>query len=194
MCFLYVPLKCQTYPLPPPSLLPLLLQMERQLQEAQSQLQAAQPQGPLMALAEETELSSLPLSQLEVLQQQLRRDLDRLDSVRLICLSLPSPLSLSLLSMLPSLSLSHLLTFISATNNRVFLSTEYSAAQDHPLHPVQGVPSLRAHPALPALCPLRTLRRVPWEGAALPVLWGEDHAVLHCYPPPLGCCSVAWSR
>lgn len=37
--------------------------------------------GHLRALAEGSEINSLPLSKLEALRQQIRRDLDRLDSV-----------------------------------------------------------------------------------------------------------------
>ena len=61
--------------------LSLSAQLERQLQEAQSQLVGGGGQANLRALAEKVELKSLPLSKLEMLRQQIRRDLEHLDSV-----------------------------------------------------------------------------------------------------------------
>ena len=60
----------------------LPVQLERQLQETQSQLAGANG-GHFRALAKFSEVNSLPLSKLEALRQQLRRDLDHLDSVSL---------------------------------------------------------------------------------------------------------------
>jgi hypothetical protein len=56
-------------------------ELERQLQDTQSQLAlGGGGQGHLRALAKTSEVNTLPLSQLEALRQQLRRDLDHLDS------------------------------------------------------------------------------------------------------------------
>ena len=57
----------------------LSLQMECQLQEAHQQLMGGGVQ--LRVLADKSDMKSLPLSRLEGLRQQLRRDLDHLDSV-----------------------------------------------------------------------------------------------------------------
>lgn len=54
--------------------------IEQLEQEAQSQLVGEGGGGQLRALADRSEINSLPLSKLEALRQQLRRDLDHLDS------------------------------------------------------------------------------------------------------------------
>ena len=60
-----------------------VIQLERQVQDAQSQLAVGGGgQGHLRGLVKTSEINSLPLSKLEALRQQIRGDLDHLDSVR----------------------------------------------------------------------------------------------------------------
>ena len=102
-----------------------ILQLDRQLQEAH--LLRGIGGG-----VDKSELKSLPLSSLEGLRQQLRRDLDHLDAV-----SQPHT------------------TLIKSTNYRVLPSpTEHPAEERSSVFEMSGVPSLRSHSALPALCAL----------------------------------------
>ena len=56
-------------------------ELELALREAENKMRIVQAQGPIRALAENAELTRLPMSNLEQIQQLLRRDLERVDSV-----------------------------------------------------------------------------------------------------------------
>ena len=56
-------------------------ELEQALREAENKMRIVQAQGPIRALAENAELSRLPMSNLEQIQQLLRRDLERVDTV-----------------------------------------------------------------------------------------------------------------
>ncbi len=56
-------------------------ELEQALREAENKMRIIQAQGPIRALAENAELSRLPMSNLEQIQQLLRRDLERVDAV-----------------------------------------------------------------------------------------------------------------
>ncbi len=55
--------------------------MELSLREAENKMRIVQAQGPIRALAENAELTRLPMSNLEQIQQLLRRDLERVEMV-----------------------------------------------------------------------------------------------------------------
>jgi len=61
-------------------------ELEQALREAENKMRIVQGQGPIRALAENAELSRLPMSNLEQIQQLLRRDLERVDTVSLFVL------------------------------------------------------------------------------------------------------------
>ena len=68
-------------------------ELELALREAENKMRIVQAQGPIRALAENAELARLPRSNLEQIQQLLRRDLERVDLVRfwiIFSLKLPS--------------------------------------------------------------------------------------------------------
>lgn len=56
-------------------------ELELQLREAENKMRIVQAQGPIRALAENAELARLPMSNLEQIQQLLKRDLERVESV-----------------------------------------------------------------------------------------------------------------
>lgn len=58
-------------------------ELELALREAENKMRIVQAQGPIRALAENAELTRLPMSNLEQIQQLLRRDLERVDLVKL---------------------------------------------------------------------------------------------------------------
>lgn len=57
-------------------------ELEQALREAENKMRIVQAQGPIRALAENAELARLPMSNLEQIEQLLRRDLERVDLVR----------------------------------------------------------------------------------------------------------------
>lgn len=57
-------------------------ELELALREAENKMRIVQAQGPIRALAENAELARLPMSNLEQIQQLLRRDLERVEIVR----------------------------------------------------------------------------------------------------------------
>ena len=63
-------------------------ELELALREAENKMRIVQAQGPIRALAENAELGRLPMSNLEQIQQLIRRDLERVDAVSLVFLSL----------------------------------------------------------------------------------------------------------
>ncbi len=56
-------------------------ELELALREAENKMRIVQAQGPIRALAENAELARLPRSNLEQIQQLLRRDLERVEMV-----------------------------------------------------------------------------------------------------------------
>jgi hypothetical protein len=56
-------------------------ELELALREAENKMRIVQAQGPIRALAENAELSRLPMTNLEQIQQLLRRDLERVEMV-----------------------------------------------------------------------------------------------------------------
>ena len=56
-------------------------ELELALREAENKMRIVQGQGPIRALAENAELARLPMSNLEQIQQLLRRDLERVEVV-----------------------------------------------------------------------------------------------------------------
>ena len=120
-------------------------QLERQLQDAQSQLAVSGGgQGHLRALAKTSEINSLPLSKLEALRQQIRGDLDHLDSVSL---SLVNKLdhflesshtrTVCVVSLLEAVEL-NMVSVVTFSNCSVSLSLfpDYPAEEDHAVHEV----------------------------------------------------------
>ena len=57
-------------------------ELELALRDAENKMRIVQAQGPIRALAENAELTRLPISNLEQIQQLLRLDLERVESVR----------------------------------------------------------------------------------------------------------------
>ena len=57
-------------------------ELELALREAENKMRIVQAQGPIRALAENAELTRLPMTNLEQIQQLLRRDLERVEMVR----------------------------------------------------------------------------------------------------------------
>ena len=57
-------------------------ELEQALREAENKMRIVQAQGPIRALAENAELARLPMSNLEQIEQLLRRDLERVSLVR----------------------------------------------------------------------------------------------------------------
>lgn len=56
-------------------------ELELALRDAENKMRIVQAQGPIRALAENAELTRLPMSNLEQIQQLLRRDLERVEMV-----------------------------------------------------------------------------------------------------------------
>lgn len=56
-------------------------ELELALRDAENKMRIVQAQGPIRALAENAELTRLPMSNLEQIQQLLRRDLERVEIV-----------------------------------------------------------------------------------------------------------------
>ena len=56
-------------------------ELELALREAENKMRIVQAQGPIRALAENAELARLPRSNLEQIQQLLKRDLERVELV-----------------------------------------------------------------------------------------------------------------
>lgn len=56
-------------------------ELEQALREAENKMRIVQAQGPIRALAENAELARLPRTNLEQIQQLLKRDLERVDMV-----------------------------------------------------------------------------------------------------------------
>ena len=56
-------------------------ELELALREAENKMRIVQAQGPIRALAENAELTRLPMSNLEQIKQLLHRDLDRVEVV-----------------------------------------------------------------------------------------------------------------
>lgn len=109
-------------------------ELELALRESDNKMRIVQAQGPIRALAENAELARLPMSNLEQIQQLIRRDLERVEAVSLN-LSVARRDSGKVLSMLknfpPLLDLGTLTSFFS-----VPCSTEHSAQIVAALHPV----------------------------------------------------------
>ncbi len=65
-------------------------ELELALREAENKMRIVQAQGPIRALAENAELTRLPMSNLEQIQQLLQRDLERVEAVSKVALTVIS--------------------------------------------------------------------------------------------------------